>query len=162
MKLHPFEQLERDVARDRRPKRAPMWPLVLAAFAMFSQPLQKAHAGDNFLGTITSTSPTEATNATTAVPFAIGLSQKLTVQCDAITFIATDTGTAVTALNGVKLQADQPWQTSVTGMCMWGSCTGSTVTAPNAAGKQTTSAVIRIIPAAGTSNCRVFFRNGTE
>jgi hypothetical protein len=155
MKLHPFEQLARDVARDRRPKPVHRWLLMLLALLLFV-PSYPAHAGDNLLGTITSAGA-DTTNQTTAVPFCPGLTAKLTVVCDASSFISTDTSTAVSSTNGVPLAASEKWQTSVTGMCQTGSPPGCTFVLN---GKN--CPVIRVISAAGSSNCKVFFRNGTE
>jgi len=158
MKLHPFEELARAVERDRRPpRRITSWPLAVLGLLLIFQPALKAHAGDNFLGTITSTSPTEQTNANTATPFAIGLSAKLTISCDAAAWIATDTGTTVTSANGLPLSSTEKWQTSVTGMCQTGSSGSCTATI---SGK--TSALVRVLSQSGTANCKVFFRNGTE
>ena len=107
-----------------------------------------AWAGDRYLGTITSTGSSVNAGSTSS-PFSIPTGAKLTVQCDATTYLNTDTKTAVTSSNGVKLSADQAWQTS-TGY--------QTVT--NDGGVP--SSIVNVISSSGTVNCKVFQRLGTE
>lgn len=112
-------------------------------------------AGETYLGTIAATSgPTAKNNHGTATPFRIPQMAKVTVQCDATAYVATDTITA-TSTNGVKVVADVAFPTSV----------GIRQDAPSPdAGVSaiTNSAVISVIGASGAVNCKVFERRGNE
>lgn len=121
--------------------------LFLLLCLTFLTPLA-AFAGEGLaIGTITSTGA-EVDNSTTAVPFVIPPKAKLTIQCDAAAYIAVNTLVAVTAANGLKVQTDQPWQTSTNGQLL----TISSIK----------SGVIRVISVTGTVNCKVFPRQGDE
>lgn len=97
-----------------------------------------AFAGDRYLGTIAA-STTSKNQSTTAVPFTIPPLALLSIQCDADAFVAVNSSTAV-ATTSVKIIADQLFQTSL------------------GAADQNVS----IILASGTTNCRIFERNGKE
>lgn len=125
--------------------------LFVALFALV------AFAGERYLGTIVSAA-VDKTNATTATPFFVPPNAKITIQCDAISYVLTDTSTAVSSTNGVKLAADFIFPTSTT-------------TSPTAAlgdgGTPWTDggirgAVVRAIASTGTANCKVWQRLGTE
>lgn len=106
-----------------------------------------ADAGERYLGTLTSTG-TAVTNATTATPFVITPVSKLTIQCDAASYIATD-ATTVTSSNGLKLNADVALPTSTGGQ---NPTTISSVP----------TARVAMISSSGTTNCKVFDRSGKE
>jgi len=109
-----------------------------------------AWAGERYLGTITSTGA-DTTNATTATPFFVPRGAKLTLQCDATAYVLTDSSTPVSASNGIKVSGDELFPTS----------TGTQVvdTSSTAAAG---GAVVRVVSASGTVNCKVFERRGTE
>ena len=107
-----------------------------------------ANAGETLLGTLTSTGA-DITNSTTAVPFYVPPTAQLTVQCDGSAYFITDDATAVTSARGVKLSADTIFPTS----------TGSQVRV-TISGQS--SAVLRVISASGTVNCKVWQRRGNE
>lgn len=110
-------------------------------------------AGEQLLGTITS-GGTSVTNATTAVSFNIPPMSKLTVQCDAASYIATD-ATTVTTASGLKLATDVALPTSVGN--------ASPIILPADGGTTArTSARIAVISSSGTANCKVFERSGRE
>ena len=101
-------------------------------------------AGERYLGTIVAT--TTRNNTTTAVPFSIPASGKLSVQCDAAAYVTVCTALAsctATTTNGIKLAADQLFTTS---------------TPSSAAG----AGYVAAVAVTGTANCRVFERAGTE
>lgn len=189
--VHLFVELEQQIYTQRNLRRARLrrwadrWPLLLSAlcvfvvtpkveprphddateraavafavragvapgdFVTFEVGIPKAHAADVYLGTIVSAG-TDITNSTTGAPFVVGTPNKLSVQCDAIAYVLVDTATAVTASNGAKVQADQLFQTST-----------SATTAVVTIGGQV-SAIVRVISAVGTANCKVFRRYGNE
>jgi hypothetical protein len=109
-----------------------------------------AWAGERYLGTITSTGA-DTTNATTANPFNIPRGRKITIQCDAVAYVITDTTTVVSAATGIKLDVDEKFPTSTGTMVIDTSGTA-------AAG----GAIVRVISASGTVNCKVFERTGSE
>lgn len=111
-----------------------------------------AIAGDIILGTLTS-SGAEVTNATTGVPFCIPPIQKVSVQCDADSFILTDTTATVTSSNGVRYPKNALVGTSLN--TDWSSASRVTVAG-------TSCGVMRMISASGTSNCKVFRVYGDE
>lgn len=105
-------------------------------------------AGEKYLGTIAGTSgPTAKNNNNTAAPFVIPPMAQVTIQCDAAAYIATDTTTA-TSTNGVKVNADTAFPTSV----------GSSLTTVSSV----RSSLISVIGASGAVNCKVFERRGNE
>lgn len=108
----------------------------------------QALAGERLLGTITSAGA-DTTNGTTASPFIVPTSALLTIQCDATAYVITDDATAVSSTRGVKITADLAFPTSVS------SSITITVTSQK-------SAVVRVISASGTVNCRVYERRGNE
>ena len=110
-------------------------------------------AGEQLLGTITS-GGTSVTNATTAVSFNIPPMSKLTVQCDAAAYIATD-ATTVTTANGLKLATDVALPTSVGNGA-------STILPADGGTTARVSARIAVISSSGTANCKVFERSGRE
>ena len=111
-----------------------------------------ALAGEKYLGTITSTG-SDTTNVTTSTAFYIPPDAKITIQCSATAYVITDSSSAVTSSNGVKLSADTIFPTS----------TGSQVRdAPVTDGGTTKGAIVRVISASGTVNCLVFERRGSE
>lgn len=112
-----------------------------------------AFAGEQLLGTITSTG-TSVTNATTALSFNIYPTAKLSLQCDAIVYVATD-ATTVSSTTGVKLAADVLFPTAVAG---W----NVTVLPADGGTTARTSARVAVISASGTANCKVFERSGKE
>ena len=114
-----------------------------------------AFAGEKYLGTIAGTTgPTSKNNHNTATPFKIPPMAKVTVQCDAAAYIATDVITA-TSTNGVKVSADSAFPTSV-GVNLDAPSTDAGVSAI------TNSAVISVIGVSGAANCKVFERRGSE
>ena len=119
--------------------------LILVAVVLLSLP---AIAGERLLGTLTSTG-SDVTNATTAVPFFVPPDAKLTVQCDATAYFITDDETAVTSARGLKLGADVLFPTST------GTLVRVTISTQS-------SAVLRVISASGTVNCKVWERRGNE
>lgn len=103
-----------------------------------------ASAGERYLGTL-ALSGTSATNATTAVPFTIPASAKVSIQCDAAAYVTVCGSSACVAATttSVKVTADQLFQTSTP---------GSSAGAGYVAG----------VAATGTTSCRVFERAGNE
>lgn len=127
--------------------------LLAAAICLSST----AFAGERYLGTITSTG-SDTTNATTATPFFIPKDAKVTMQCDATAYVLTDSSSAVTSSNGIKLSSDALFPTST------GSLTKDT-TATLADGGTNTGyggAIIRVISSSGTVSCKVWERRGNE
>lgn len=107
-----------------------------------------AFAGEKYLGTIAGTSgPTAKNNSSTATPFVIPSMAKITVQCDATAYVATDVVTA-TATNGVQVNSGTMLPTSV----------GSNALSVSS----TPSAVVSVIGSSGAVNCKVFERRGNE
>lgn len=105
-------------------------------------------AGEKYLGVIAGTGgPTAKNNSSTAAPFVIPSMAKITVQCDADAYVATDVTTA-TSSNGVKVLQDSVFPTSV----------GSNLTTVSS----TRSAVLSVIGVSGAVNCKVFERRGNE
>lgn len=114
---------------------------LLLALSLVASP---ALAAERYLGTV-ALSTTSATNATTAVPFTIPASAKISLQCDAATFVTVCGSSACVAATttSVKVTADQLFQTSTPG---------------NASG----AAYLAGIVSTGTTSCRVFERAGNE
>lgn len=115
---------------------------LLLALCLVASP---ALAGERYLGTITATT-TAKNNTSTASAFSIPASAKLSVQCDATSYVLVcpNSGSCTaTATNGIKLAADQLFTTS---------------TPSNSGGNGYVSA----LASTGTINCRVFERSGTE
>lgn len=71
--------------------------LSLLSLALAAAP---ALAGEKFIGKIVSAAGADTTNATTAAPFVIPFSQKLTIWCDATAYVAVDTATAASSTSG--------------------------------------------------------------
>jgi len=71
-----------------------------------------AHTGEKPLGTLLIGAATTVRNYDTLTPFVIAPGSRITIQCNAITFIVIDSGNNVAA-TGVKLAADQLYDTSV-------------------------------------------------
>lgn len=109
-----------------------------------------AFAGEKLLGTLVAT--TVVNNQTTATPFYVPTSAKITIQCDAAAYVLTDSSTALTSTNGLKLSADAIFPTS-TGIYRMPALSD----AGTAGG-----ASIQALSVSGTANCRVFERSGTE
>lgn len=121
--------------------------LVAALFA------STAFAGERFIGKIT-TAGADTTNATTAAPFAVPFSTKLTIWCDAAAYIAVGTTTAASATSGaVPVSALEKFPTST------GSQGGAGSVQVVVSGK--TSAVVRVF-AVSAVNCYVSTRLGSE
>lgn len=124
---------------------------VIAGVVLFSL---AAWAGVRPLGRVVSAAGADTSNISTATPFYVPRTAKLTVVCNAAAFVLTDTTTAVTDLSGanagIPLVANEKLNTS----------TGAMVIAPTgtaAAG----GSIVRISgPAAVT--CWVFERRGSE
>jgi hypothetical protein len=106
---------------------------ILAAFALaFSVP---TFGADVRIGTIVAT--TTKNNSDTAAPFDIPRNTRLVVQCDVETYITWGTATtaAATAASGLKLAADEKWETNSTAANIY----------------------LAALPvSAGTANCKVF------
>lgn len=116
--------------------------LLLATLACGS-----AFAGENkYLGTIT-VSGSSLTNISTAVPFAIPPTSKITIVCDAAVRILTDSTSVATsgATKGLPVAANVLFPTSV----------GARLATVGT----TQSALVAVI---GTGNCDVWQRAGTE
>jgi hypothetical protein len=111
--------------------------IVLLSFLIFACP---AFAGETLLGTVTSTGATKY-NGDTAVTFTIPARTKLTIQCDAASYVKVGSGAiTVASTDGLKLAADAIFPTS----------TGSGQTS------------VAVISASGTANCKVWSRLGDE
>jgi len=116
--------------------------------AVFCLLTSTAFAGEKYLGTIAGTGgPTSKNNSSTASPFVIPSMAKVTLQCDADAYVATDTTTATSTV-GVKVTQDSVFPTSV----------GSNLTTVSS----TKSAIIAVIGVSGAVNCKVFERRGNE
>lgn len=112
-------------------------PLFLVALLLSLSAL----GNDTYLGTITGSAST--TNLTTATPFRLGAGWKISVQCDADTYLAEGTAAApptVTANNGLKVTAGSLFDIDLTD--------DSNASATNFA--------LGLFPVSGTSNCKVF------
>lgn len=108
-----------------------------------------AFAGEKYLGTIAGTAgPTTKDNSNTASPFTIPPLARVTVQCDAAAYIATDVVNGATSSNGVLVQSNTAFPTSVG--------EGKVVISSYR------SAVISVIGSSGAVNCKVFERKGNE
>ena len=109
----------------------------------------QAFAGERFLGLIVATAgPTTKDNSNTAAPFVIPPMAKITIQCDATSYVATDVANGATSANGVKVGVDVAFPTSVS----------SSKTAISSV----PTALVSVIGAAGAANCKVFERTGRE
>ena len=116
--------------------------LVALAVLLFAQ--GKPQAAEKRLGKIAATAPTAKNNSTTAAPFTLGSGTKLSVQCDAIVYVAVTQDAAYLATaDDVKLAADQLFPTST----------------PKGTG---TPAYVSILPVSGSATCRVYVRAGDE
>lgn len=95
-----------------------------------------AWAVDVYLGTVTSAGAS-TTNSTTASPFTIAAGARISVQCDAATYLAEGTSNSpptVTSSNGLRVEANALFDVAMT----------------------STTVVLGILPVSGTSNCKVF------
>lgn len=117
-----------------------MRQLLLATLLLAAPAL----AAERYLGTL-AVSSSSVTNGTTAQAFTIHASAKLSIQCDAASYVTVCSGSSCTAAatTSVKVAADQLFMTSTPG---------------SAAG----TAFVAGIAATGTTNCRVFERTGNE
>lgn len=82
--------------------------LMAALCGLFIAP--QAHAVEDYLGTITST--TSKTNQNTATPFTIPQGARVLIQCDVsvhLEFIASSTGSTSSA-TGIQLDAVEKWE----------------------------------------------------
>lgn len=113
-----------------------------------------AFAGERYIGKIVSAAGADTTNATTAAPFVVPFSQKITVWCDGSAYVAVDTATASSSTSGaLPVDAREKLPTST------GSQGGGGASVVSISG--VASAVVRISgPAAVT--CYVSTRLGTE
>ena len=117
--------------------------LLAALFALH------ADAGEyRLLGTLTSTGAS-VNNSTTGVPFVIPLRSKITVVCDTNAAAMLTDSLTVTVANGLPLAVAEKLPTS----------TGSSQKV-FVGGVE--SAVVAVISATGTANCRVWLRQGDE
>lgn len=109
-----------------------------------------AHAGERLLGAIVSVAGADTTNDTTASPFYVPSDAKITVWCNAASYVITDTRTAASATTAMPVVASEKFPTS----------TGSQIrsVAANAAAG---GAIVRIFGSAATT-CYVFERRGNE
>jgi hypothetical protein len=110
-----------------------------------------AFAAEKYLGTIFSATGADTTNETTASPFFIPFSAKITVQCTINTYINVSTLTAPTSTNALMIFASEKFPTS----------TESQNTSPTVTITSKKSTLVRI-SAAGADTCLVFQRLGTE
>lgn len=100
-----------------------------------------AVAGERYLGTIVSA--TNANNVTTAAPFSIPASAKISIQCDgaAHILVCQNAGSCTaTTTNGIKVAQDALFMTS---------------TPANSGG-------VGLVSVVGSASCRVFERAGNE
>ena len=103
-----------------------------------------AMAGDKLIGKIVTTGANVVrSNGSTATPFVIPQSQKISIQCDQATVVITDTTTTLTPTTGVRLQAEAFFQTSTGGMTQI--VIGGQV-----------SAVLQVVSTAAAVTCNVF------
>ena len=125
--------------------------LSLLSLALAAAP---AVAGERYIGKIISAAGADTTNATTAVPFVVPFSQKITVWCDGPAYVAVDTATASSSTSGaLPVDAREKLPTST------GSRGGGGAVVVSISG--VSSAVVRISgPAAVT--CYLSTRLGTE
>ena len=101
----------------------------------------QAMAAERRIGAIAATSPTAKNNSTTAVPFTIPATSKISIQCDADVFVVVSGESTKLATNvEVKITAGVLFPTST----------------PNGA------AFVSVLPSTGTANCQVFVRAGNE
>lgn len=133
--------------------------LVAAVWLFLAAPCgaPTAHAGENrILGIITSTG-TSVSNFTTAVPFFIPPGAKLTLCCDAAARLLTDQLTVANsgATKGVLVPA-----CSSSAPTLFPTSVGSSRGVIGTPSQQ--SAGIAMISVTGTVNCDVFQRLGTE
>lgn len=98
--------------------------------------------GERYLGTIVATTTT--TNSSTATPFTINNGARLSIQPDAACYVAVSASSSVTATttNGVKVEANALFPTSVPP-------TGS-------------AGYVAVLAVSGTVNAKVFEREGNE
>lgn len=102
-----------------------------------------AVAAEKRIGKIAATAPTAKNNATTAVTFVIAGNAKLSIQCDAASYVAvSNDSTYVATADDVKVAADSLFPTSTPS----GSSPG----------------YVSILPVTGTANCKVYVRSGNE
>lgn len=121
-----------------------MKKLLLCAAMLLAIP---AVGQEIVLGSIVSAAG-DTTNATTATPFFVQPSAFISIQCNAVAYVITDDLVAVTSTRGVKLAANQLFQTKVG--------TQARVTAV-----AKSSAVIRVVGDAAVT-CKVWARKGNE
>lgn len=120
---------------------------LLATLALFATP---ALAGERYLGAIVSGAGADTTNGSTASPFFISSSAKITIWCNAAAALITDSRTALTLTTGLPVSANEKFPTS----------TGATVKDTSGTAAQG-GAIVRIVGAAAVT-CYVFERSGTE
>ena len=111
-----------------------------------------AMAGESYLGAIVSSAGADTSNDSTATPFYIPSAAKLTIVCNAVANVITDTRTAAntTGTNGLPLTANEKFPTS----------TGTTVKVVSATAANG-GAIVRIAGAAAAT-CYVYQRRGDE
>jgi len=109
---------------------------------------RNAWAGERYLGVIAVTTSSLNNTTTGGTPFVINPGSRITVQCDAVTFIQPDSASTLTT-TGIKLAADQIFYTSA-GTLVNGTLSGQR------------TALLAAIVTAGTANCRVWERRGNE
>lgn len=109
-----------------------------------------ALAGEKLLGAIVSAAGADTTNASTATPFYVPRSSKITIWCNAAGFVITDRLTAATATTALPLAASVLFPTST------GADARSTTANASLGG-----ATVRIF-GTGAVTCYVFARSGTE
>ena len=124
--------------------------LAFAAFAVVLVAAPRAEAGEKLLGVIVSAAGADTTNISTATPFAVPLSSKITIWCNAAGFVITDTAAAASATTALPVAASTLFPTS----------TGSTVRSTTA-GVTLGKAIVRIF-GTGAVTCYVYARSGTE
>ena len=79
--------------------------LLVSAVAGVFFVATRAEAQEVFIGAVVSVAGADTTNETTAVPFKIPLSIKLTVWCNASGYVITNTRTAASATNSLPVSA---------------------------------------------------------
>lgn len=101
-----------------------------------------SYAAERRVGQVVATAPTAQNNSTTAAPFSLPGSTRISIQCNADAYVVISDSSSKLATNvEVKLAADVLFPTST----------------PSAL-----NGFVSILPASGSATCQVFIRSGNE
>lgn len=112
----------------------------------------EAQAEAPVMGAIVSATGADTTNGSTAAPFVIQPSARITLWCNAAAYICTDTTTACSATTGMPVVALEKWPTALG---------KANLTTNRLTISSTNSAIVRIFGVAAVT-CYLYPRYGTE